>query len=78
MTEDGIMLDDGEDRALQEALDDEHPAWANYDQVIRDFGPQRPFIHIVNAEARHTSRRSASGSGGCRDTKASARPARRA
>ena len=26
---------------------------ATYDQVIRDFGPARPFINIVEAEARH-------------------------
>lgn len=40
-------------RALHEALDDEHRAWATYDQVIADFGPVRPFIHIRDAEARH-------------------------
>lgn len=39
--------------ALREALDDEHRAWATYDQVVRDFGPQRPFVNIREAEARH-------------------------
>ena len=40
-------------RALEEALDDEYRAWATYDQVIRDFGPVRPFIRIQAAEERH-------------------------
>lgn len=40
-------------RALLEALDDEYRAWSTYDQVIRDFGPVRPFINIRDAEARH-------------------------
>lgn len=39
--------------ALHEALDDEYKAWTTYDQVIRDFGPERPFIRIVESEARH-------------------------
>jgi len=47
------VLTDSEVRALQEALDDEHKAWAIYAQVIADFGPQRPFVNIVEAEARH-------------------------
>lgn len=47
------MLDDTEVRALHEALDDEYRAWAIYDQVIHDFGPERPFINIREAEARH-------------------------
>ena len=47
------VLDDTEVRALHEALDDEYRAWATYDQVIRDFGPERPFINIREAEARH-------------------------
>jgi rubrerythrin len=46
-------LDEAEIRALHEALDDEHKAWATYDQVIRDFGPERPFSNIREAEARH-------------------------
>lgn len=46
-------LTDAERKALREALDDEYRAWATYDQVIRDFGPQRPFINIREAEARH-------------------------
>lgn len=46
-------LKEAEAQALREALDDEHKAWATYDQVIRDFGPERPFINIREAEARH-------------------------
>lgn len=46
-------LNETERHALLEALDDEYRAWATYDQVIRDFGPERPFIRIVEAEARH-------------------------
>jgi len=42
-----------ERRALRDALDDEYRAWATYDQVIRDFGPERPFINVRAAEARH-------------------------
>jgi hypothetical protein len=48
-------LDDIERKALQEALDDEYKAHTTYDQVIRDFGPVRPFVNIVDAEARHIS-----------------------
>jgi hypothetical protein len=48
-------LDDIERKALQEALDDEYKAYTTYDQVIRDFGSVRPFINIVEAEARHIS-----------------------
>lgn len=47
------LLDDTERQALYEALDDEYQAWATYDQVIRDFGPERPFTNIRAAEARH-------------------------
>jgi hypothetical protein len=47
------VLDDTEQRALREALDDEYRAWATYDQVIRDFGPVLPFTNIREAEARH-------------------------
>ncbi|MCO8128198.1 DUF2202 domain-containing protein [Acidimicrobiia bacterium EGI L10123] len=39
--------------ALLEALDDEHKAHATYRQVIEDFGAVRPFINIVDSEARH-------------------------
>jgi hypothetical protein len=46
-------LSEAEVRALHEALDDEYRAWATYDQVIRDFGLQRPFSNIRDAEARH-------------------------
>jgi hypothetical protein len=47
------ILDDSERQALLDALDDEYRAWATYDQVVRDFGPERPFINIRDAEARH-------------------------
>jgi hypothetical protein len=47
------VLDEREARALRDALDDEYCAWATYDQVIEDFGEQRPFINIRAAEARH-------------------------
>jgi len=47
------ILTVSESRALLEALDDEYRAWATYDQVVHDFGPVRPFIHIRDAEARH-------------------------
>jgi hypothetical protein len=46
-------LAETEIRALNEALDDEHRAWATYDQVIADFGEVRPFSNIREAEARH-------------------------
>jgi hypothetical protein len=46
-------LSETEQQALRDALDDEYQAWATYDQVIRDFGPERPFINIREAEARH-------------------------
>jgi hypothetical protein len=38
---------------LHEALDDEHRAWATYDQVIADFGDVQPFGNIREAEGRH-------------------------
>lgn len=44
-----------EHQALAEALDDEYKSHETYQQVIRDFGPVRPFINIVEAEARHIS-----------------------
>jgi hypothetical protein len=47
------VLNDAERQALLDALHDEYRAWATYDQVIRDFGPERPFINIRDAEARH-------------------------
>jgi hypothetical protein len=46
-------LNPSEIAALYAALDDEHHAWATYDQVIRDFGLVRPFSNIRDAEARH-------------------------
>ena len=42
-----------ETQVLNEALDDEHHAWATYDQVIADFGDAAPFGNIREAEARH-------------------------
>lgn len=36
------ILEDMEQQALRDALDDEYRAWATYDQVIRDFGTERP------------------------------------
>ena len=47
------QLSERELSALDEALDDEHKASATYDQVIRDFGPVRPFINIRESESRH-------------------------
>lgn len=48
-----FILNATEAQALRDALDDEYRAWATYDQVIRDLGPERPFINIRDAEARH-------------------------
>lgn len=50
---DPAPLEPAEVHALREALDDEHKAWATYDQVVRDFGPVQPFVNIREAEARH-------------------------
>jgi hypothetical protein len=50
---DTAILDETEQQALLDALDDEYCAWATYDQVIRDFGFERPFTNIREAEARH-------------------------
>jgi len=44
-----------EQQALADALDDEYKSHETYQRVIRDFGPVRPFINIVEAEARHIS-----------------------
>jgi len=44
-----------EQQALADALDDEYKSHETYLQVIRDFGAVRPFINIVQAEARHIS-----------------------
>ena len=46
-------ISETEVQALNDALDDEYKAWATYDQVIHDFGPERPFTNIREAEARH-------------------------
>jgi hypothetical protein len=46
-------LDAMEQQALADALDDEYKSHETYAQVIRDFGEVRPFINIVEAEARH-------------------------
>lgn len=47
------ILTEQEVQALGEALDDEHHAWATYDQVISDFGEVLPFANIREAEGRH-------------------------
>ena len=49
------MLNDRERQALQAALDDEYRALATYEQVLRDFGPVRPFVNIREAEGRHAA-----------------------
>jgi len=46
-------LDARERQTLADALDDEYKSHETYAQVIRDFGEVRPFINIVEAEARH-------------------------
>ncbi len=40
-------------RALSEAIQDEYKALATYQKIIEKFGPVRPFVNIVEAEARH-------------------------
>lgn len=52
MTE-SIELDKQEVQTLLAALDDEYKAHATYEQVTLDFGSVRPFVNIVEAEARH-------------------------
>lgn len=49
------VLNESELASLKEALDDEYRSHETYAQVIRDFGSVRPFINIVDAEARHIS-----------------------
>ncbi|PQA89527.1 ferritin-like domain-containing protein [Hyphococcus luteus] len=39
--------------AMTEAIEDEYKAQAAYEAVIEKFGLVRPFINIVDAEARH-------------------------
>ncbi|VFU17738.1 ferritin-like domain-containing protein [Methylocella tundrae] len=51
----GQTLNDTEVQALSDTLDDEYRSRETYAQVIRDFGDVRPFINIVEAEARHAS-----------------------
>lgn len=46
-------LTPAEQQALAAALDDEYKSHETYQRVIADFGPVRPFINIVEAEARH-------------------------
>ena len=46
-------LDQQEIEGLLLALNDEYYAWAVYDQVIKDFGQIRPFVNIIQAEAKH-------------------------
>ena len=45
----------GLEQILLDALDDERKAEATYEAVIERFGPVRPFINIVDAEARHSA-----------------------
>ena len=47
------MASDKTVAALTEAIQDEYKALATYQKVIEKFGPVRPFINIVEAEARH-------------------------
>lgn len=47
------VLGDTEIEALKYTLDDEYKSHETYSQVIHDFGDIRPFINIVEAEARH-------------------------
>jgi hypothetical protein len=47
------VLTESETQVLLEALDDEHRAWATYNQILADFGDVRPFSNIREAEARH-------------------------
>jgi len=46
-------LEPAEIKALEYTLDDEYKSHETYAQVIRDFGDVRPFVNIVEAEARH-------------------------
>jgi hypothetical protein len=50
-----MPLSEAEIQALCDALDDEYKSYATYAQVIVDFGSARPFVNIVEAEARHFS-----------------------
>jgi hypothetical protein len=50
-----MPLSEPEIQAMSDALDDEYKSYASYAQVIADFGPERPFVNIVEAEARHFS-----------------------
>lgn len=50
-----MPLSEPEIQALSDALDDEYKSYATYAQVIADFGPERPFVNIVEAEERHFS-----------------------
>lgn len=48
-----LKLDKQTLAALREALDDEYKARATYRKVIEALGNVRPFINVVEAEARH-------------------------
>ena len=50
-----MLLNASEIEALSDTLDDEYKSRETYAQVIRDFGEVRPFINIVDAEARHAT-----------------------
>jgi len=38
---------------LTYAIQDEYLAYAEYDEIIKTFGAQRPFVNIIKAEATH-------------------------
>ena len=46
----------GDSAALTQALDDEYRAEATYLAVLDAYGDVRPFINIIQAEQRHSSR----------------------
>lgn len=47
------MLFASQEKALLMALDDEYKAKSTYEQVMKDFGKQRPFSQIIQSEIRH-------------------------
>lgn len=49
------LLYEADQQELRDALDDEYKSFAIYAQVIADFGLVRPFVNMVEAEARHFS-----------------------
>jgi hypothetical protein len=51
----GQQLTDPQVAVLLNALDDEYHAQATYAAVIDRFGPERPFVNIIEAEKRHAA-----------------------